>query len=261
MKTPRACAVEPRGNSCTSIVFRLRCVFSIGGDGALHVLDDADAKGYVKPPAPSDARRKARRMTSSNSGRGVSAGADNNRSDDIGVVRSDDDVAGDQGGRRGQRRTPLQHERTKLKDGILRSDRGVHPGEVEVPRAGEAAEGLVPTDGGVSGVKQRGDGGRSVLLRQVVLSSGDDHENAADNDNSITGKDEREREHAAARPYNPTGGRRDRRNPGAPPPSQQPRGVSVEAIGPESDTLDDEGVSAEHPMDSSGSASSSIKSR
>eukprot|EP00904_Undaria_pinnatifida_P002793 jgi/Undpi1/12514/HiC_scaffold_6.g02183.m1 len=28
-----------------------KCIFSVGGDGALHVLDDADAIGYVKPSA------------------------------------------------------------------------------------------------------------------------------------------------------------------------------------------------------------------
>ena len=31
--------------------FCCRCIFSVGGDGALHVLDDADAIGYVKPSA------------------------------------------------------------------------------------------------------------------------------------------------------------------------------------------------------------------
>lgn len=39
-----------------------RCIFSIGGDGALHVLDDADATGYIKP---STKRQKSLRKRSS----------------------------------------------------------------------------------------------------------------------------------------------------------------------------------------------------
>lgn len=37
---------------------RCRCVFSIGGDGTLNVLDDADAKGYIHPSAREGGARR-----------------------------------------------------------------------------------------------------------------------------------------------------------------------------------------------------------
>lgn len=245
-----------------------RCVFSIGGDGALHVLDDADAHGYIKPPPISSARRKKRKkVLSNNPGRGASGGRahNNHYHQKIGAVCSeDDDSAGKQGGRWDQGRTAAQHERVRPDAGKIEAGgampQGAETGVRKGGGAGEAVDGSNPADGLPAGVRKRGDGGRSVLLRQVVLSSNDDDDDseATKNDDDINDEHDRERGCGAGgggrRSYDPTG-RSDRRGPGS-PPSQQPRGT-LGASRPELDRLNDDGLSTEPP----GSASSSGKSR
>ncbi|CAM9375604.1 unnamed protein product, partial [Ectocarpus fasciculatus] len=115
------------------------CVFSIGGDGALHVLDDADEKGYIKPPPPSAGRRRKRKIPSS-AARGDTHSRDNAADHTEGghgaINYSDDDVGA-----------------------------GLGQGAPRATEIGPCA--------GAEVRKATRKGGRSVLLRQVVFASND----------------------------------------------------------------------------------------
>ena len=101
------------------------------------------------------------------------------------------------------------------------------------------------TPGQEAGVGESGDGGRSVLLRQVVLSAHDGDSNTGADD----GGTEKERS-----PYNTTA----RRDSGLPP--QEARGM-VHANDPHADSLGDDRLLAEPPESSTGSTASLSKSR
>lgn len=239
-------------------------MFSIGGDGALHVLDDADANGYIKPPPTSGARRKPRTKASSdNPDRGANGGGaqNNHNHEEIGAVCSnDDDSAAKQGGRRSWRCPVAQEERVRPGDEKYGAGGAMPTGEGgEVGKgagAGEAVDSSIPADGLPAGAKKKGDGGRSVLLRQVVLSSNDDDHDGGTTNNKGDINDEDDRKRGCGRgrrSYDPTG-RSDRYGPGS-PPSRRPR-ATMGASHPELDTLDDDGLSAEPVRDSPGSTSS-----
>lgn len=149
-------------------------MFSIGGDGALHVLDDADATGYVKPVSISDGRRKVARNFPSATGRGTS-GRDGN---DVSKVESEsDDKAGGKAGqeegkrKRARRGVPVPNEKRPEKKGSVETctaDLGA-PVVVDLGRGAEA-----------EGEKKNRDEGWSVLLRQVAFASGDSDDEGPD---------------------------------------------------------------------------------
>lgn len=223
----------PRRLLCFLVPFT-RCVFSVGGDGALHVLDDADAKGYVKPHPTADARRKVARKSSSHTWRWGAGGAGKNNRDNghrAGHSDDDNDGGGEQDGWPGERRRATQRERSRSR---IRPEGGGHDAATTVPsgEAGAVAQVAVDcptTPGQEAGVGKSGDGGRSVLLRQVVLS-------AHDGDSNTTA----------------------RRDSGLPP--QEARGM-VHANDPHADSLGDDRLLAEPPESSTGSTASLSKSR
>eukprot|EP00903_Cladosiphon_okamuranus_P012920 g12063.t1 len=172
-----------------------KCVFSVGGDGALHVLDDADATGYRKPKGTADAKRK--QVTRHDRSRGKS--------------RAEDDGY----------------------DAAI----PVPSGQAEVEEA--AMEGFAQ-QGQEAGAGKRGDGGRSVLLRQVALSAHDD--------------DDQERKDTVGGPT----GAATQRNFEIPP--QQARGTA-HANDKHPGSLEDDRLPVESREGSVGSTSSFGKSR
>lgn len=115
-----------------------RCVFSIGGDGALHVLDDADPKGYVKPKSYRGKTLQPSRFIQYPGGRG-------------GI------------GRCGSQALPLS-ENGPRRDG---NSSEVHGADVR----GERMDGLAATNSSRNvSVEVEG---HSVLLRRVAFSSED----------------------------------------------------------------------------------------
>lgn len=167
----------------------IRCVFSVGGDGELHVLDDADANGYIKPRPTADGRRKnPTKKSSSTTGRRLSGEAEDSNQNDKAGNSDNDEPAGEQGGRGRERRSmrrrsPSVHEGRELEDRASntagRADSG---GAGAGARA--ASERSRAARAALAGGKKNADGGRSVLLRQVAF--------AYDSDDNDDGKGEGE---------------------------------------------------------------------
>lgn len=165
----------------------------MGADGAFHVLDDADAKGYIKPRPTADGRRKtSHRKPFSRAEPGATRGQtqdSNNQNDKAG--HSDDDVAAAGGGHRGRghessrsttRRTQLVHEARRSEGRESNAAGRVSSGGAGAG-AGAALEISLASRGSAAlGGKKNTDGGRSVLLRRVAFAY-DSDDNDTDNDN------------------------------------------------------------------------------
>eukprot|EP00752_Nemacystus_decipiens_P009657 g8628.t1 len=225
------------------------CVFSVGGDGALHVLDDADPTGYVKSRPTADAKRKATKASSPRTWqRGTSGEVENDRNSDHRAGHPDDDNReAVQDVWRGERRRVEKRERSQSRsrpeDGGHAAPTAIRSG-VAGTEVGVAAEG--PTIPGQEiGVGKRGDGGRSVLLRQVVLSAHDG--------DTKTGADDSGGENTVKRLDVAT------RCDSELPPQQLRR--TVHANDPHADSIDDQRFLEEPPENSAGSTASSDKLR
>lgn len=214
------------------------------------MLDDADATGYRKPNPTAYAKGKAARKSSSRTWRRcASGGVVTNPDANHRAGHSDDDNGREweQDGRRGGRPTATTRERSRSKnrpeDAGYDVPTAVASGQAEEEE--EAVEG--PAEPGQeAGGGKRGDGGRSVLLRQVTLS-------ASDGDTSA-GAGDREGENAAGKPC----GAATRHDSELPP--QQARGAAP-ANDPHSDSLDDGRLQAEPRENSVGSTASFGKCR
>lgn len=227
---------------------------SVGGDGALHVLDDADATGYVKPHPTAYANRKVARKSFSRTWRRGAIGGEieDSHNDHRRAGHSDDgnDKEGEQDGYgwRGERRRSTK-ETGKSRPEIRGYDYGATSAALSEEGRPEAEPSVGVEGSTLPGPEaeggKRGDGGRSVLLRQVALS-------AYDGDNSA-GAGNTEGENTAGRPYNALN-RRDSELP-----EQPPRGaVHGNNLDPDPDSLNGGRLlTVEPPEDSSGSVSGS----
>lgn len=237
-----------------------RCVFSIGGDGELHVLDAADEKGYIKPPPPSAGRRR-KRLKHPLAARGDTNSRDNavNHAEDdhdaIGI--SDDDLSeGQIRSRRGASRLAKQRnfqpygggsseEIGTITGGLTANPASLGIGECGAPRAAE-----VGACAGAEVGKATRKGGRSVLLRQVVFASSDS-EGPGDVRHSSVDEDKNA---DAARP--------DRCEAKSLPQQEEKELLgTAEESSRESGMLNHKGCPEEAPVASTGTAASSMKSR
>ncbi|CAM9705457.1 unnamed protein product, partial [Ectocarpus sp. 4 AP-2014] len=236
------------------------CVFSIGGDGELHVLDAADEKGYIKSPSPS-AGRRCKRLKPSLAAREDTNSRDNAvnhaEDDDEAIVNSDDHLsAGQLRSRRGASRV-AKHSNFQpnggrssegigtITGGLTANPASLGIGECGAPRAAEVGA----CAGAETGEATR-KGGRSVLLRQVGFASndsegpGDVRHGSVDEDKNVD----------AVRP--------DRREAKTPPQQEEKERLgTAEECSRESRMLNHNGCPEEVPVASTGAAASSMKSR
>ena len=211
-----------------------RCIFSIGGDGALNVLDDADATGYIKPSTPS--QTSTRRPPSSQGftraarwegdapplqrpARGTGWGADSPPSSQRPTrgrrwkgeaingrpcSRSSSTVPSTAEQR--PRRSSATVHHGKLNNRVSNYEVRTPHGE-QRPATSEAADRAKHekcvhhgndyhaelSNAGGKGRAGRGEGGRSVLLRQVVFASsssdGEEEERGEGNEQGVKGMD------------------------------------------------------------------------
>lgn len=153
----------------------------MGGDGALHVLDDADAVGYIKPRPTAHGRRK---NTHQVTGWGVNDETeDSNRNDKPAHSEHNDAVEGRQVVRGLQRRS--------TKRGIPsvhggRNSEDKEPNVAGMVNSGGAKEGaaselnLAARAATAGDRKKNADGGRSVLLRRVAFAHDSDDNGAGE---------------------------------------------------------------------------------
>ncbi|CAM9103616.1 unnamed protein product [Ectocarpus sp. 13 AM-2016] len=236
------------------------CVFSIGGDGELHVLDAADEKGYIKPPPPSAGRRR-KRLQPPLADRGDTNSrdnADNHAKDNHEAIGDPDDdlSAGQLRRRRGASRLAKQSnpQRTRggsseeigvITGGLTANPASLGTGECGAPRAAE-----VGACAGAEMGKATKKGGRSVLLRQVVFAS-NDSEGPGDVRHGSVDEDKNA---DAARP--------DIREDKSPPQQEEKELLgTVEESSRESGMLNYKGCPEEAPVASTGTAASPMKSR
>ncbi|CAM9971015.1 unnamed protein product [Ectocarpus sp. 6 AP-2014] len=235
------------------------CVFSIGGDGELHVLDAADEKGYIQPPPPSAGRRR-KRLKYSLAARGDTisrVNAINHAEDDHDAIgSSDDDLSPGQlrsprGASRLGKQSNIQpnwsgssEEIGMITGGLTGNPASLGMGDCGAPRAAE-----VGACAGAEVGKATKKGGRSVLLRQVVFAS---------NDSEAPG-DVRQRN--IDEDKNADAGRPDRREVKSPSQQEEKQLLgNAEESSRESGMLDHKGC-PEAPPASTGPAASAMKSR
>ncbi|CAM9206262.1 unnamed protein product [Scytosiphon promiscuus] len=162
--------LDPHNGAVNWLAFASRktdkCVFSVGGDGALHVLDDADAIGYVKPVSMADGRRKGTRNFSSHMSDGVGKGGSGK-----------DDKADKKPCREGERRSSVGRG-VPVPDGHGSQTRG----SATTDAAAEETAAVVDHGRGfeAEGGKRNRDKGWSVLLRQIAFASGDSDDDGQD---------------------------------------------------------------------------------
>lgn len=172
-----------------------RCVFSVGGDGALHVLDDADATGYVKPVSMADgtSRRKGKgtRDCPSATGRGAGCHGGNNISKGEGT---NDEKAPGKTGQEAERRNPGRRDMTVLDEKRSETKRSEKTGSGKRgsgTTCNATREAAVAVDPGRGSEAQEGKKGRdegwSVLLRQVAFASGESDDENHDSDQGESG--------------------------------------------------------------------------
>ncbi|CAM9150457.1 unnamed protein product, partial [Hapterophycus canaliculatus] len=170
--------LDPHDGAVNWLAFASRktdkCVFSVGGDGALHVLDDADATGYVKPVSTTDGRRNTSRNFPSATGR--SAGSRGGTNTQEGESRNDD-KAGRKTGQEEEARNVVGRA-TSAPDG--KGSEKIWP--VTIHPAGREAAVVVDLGRGseAEGGRKSRDEGWSVLLRQVVFASDDSDDEGHD---------------------------------------------------------------------------------
>ncbi|CAB1110919.1 unnamed protein product [Ectocarpus sp. CCAP 1310/34] len=234
------------------------CVFSIGGDGELHVLDAADEKGYIKPPPPS-AGRRCKRLQPPLAARGDTSSRDNavNHAEDDhdAIGNSDDDLsAGQLRSRRGASR--LAKQSNFQPNGGGRSEEigtgglTANPASLGIRKCGAPRAAKVGACAGAEVGKANRKGGRSVLLRQVVFAS-NDSEDPSDVGHSSVDEDKNA---DAARP--------DRREARSPPQQEEKELLgTAEESSRESGMLNHRVCPAEDALASTGTAAPSMKSR
>lgn len=206
------------------------------------MLDDADAAGYKQPhPAADSTRKAARKAFCRTRRRGAGddvEGTDHMNGHETGYSDNGDDAVDERRGRRGERRNVKQSENSRPKDGGFGAGNATHSIEAETGKEAAAVSSTPP--GAEAGGEKRRDGSRSVLLRQVILSSND-------GDNA-TGTDGLEGDNTAGTPYNQAA------LTDSEPPSQQRRG-SVYANNPHPDMFDNDRLLTESSGDLPGTTS------